>query len=122
MEESTEKQVEKPTETLVEKQVEEDMETSKSLYNQSIESEISQEEADRMALQKTLTSIDNRLTAMEGGKATFKSETLKRILHIRSISGENTAKRRTGSRQTNGSRLVHPRIRKHPTIPNSRNK
>ena len=57
--------VETLVEALVEKQVEEDMETSKSLYNQSIESEISQEEADRLALRKTIMSINNRLTAME---------------------------------------------------------
>ena len=77
-------------EALVETLVEEDMETSKSLYNQSIEPEVSQEEADRRALQKTLTSIDNRLTAMEGGKEKFKTETLTRINRLNAKSPQST--------------------------------
>ena len=61
------------------KQVAEEVATSGSLYRRSVEPDVSQEEADRRELQKTIMSIDNHLTAMEGGKATFKSETLNRI-------------------------------------------
>ena len=73
-------------------------ETSESLYIQSVEPEVSQEEANRMALQKTIMSINNRISAMEGGKATFKTETLKRILHIRSICGGNSPNRGASDR------------------------
>ncbi len=53
--------------------------TSRRLYRQSVEPEVSQEEEDRLSLQKTLMSIENRMTAMEGGMESFKGETLERI-------------------------------------------
>ena len=59
----------------VEIQVEPEVDESKSLYRQSVEPQVSQEEADRVALNRTLRSIDNRLTVIDGGMARVKTET-----------------------------------------------
>ena len=86
------------TEQQADTEEEEEMDTTTSLYKRSIEPEVSQEEVDRMALQKTIMSIDNRLTAMKGGMATFKTENA----------------RASGILST-GGRLIHHGIRKCPS-------
>ena len=73
-----------------------------------VEMDVSKEKEDISELNRTLMDTINRLTAMKGGMKRVKTETLKRILHIRSKCGENTAKRGASSPETDGGKLVHP--------------